>query len=82
MHVVDPVAELLDERRRVEELVREVARVEVDPEALAAVDRVECLSRGDEVVRDLGRMHLEREANSPSDSKTSTIGLQRSAKSR
>src|SRR3712207_8667033 len=33
--VVDAVGELLDEGRRVEELVREVAGIEVDPEALA-----------------------------------------------
>ena len=55
MHVVDAVAELLDERARVERLVREMARVEVDAEALAPVDRLQRLARGDEVVRDLGR---------------------------
>ena len=52
-----------DEGGGVEVLVREVARVEVDPEALAAADRVERLPRRDEVVRDLGRMHLEAEAH-------------------
>ena len=36
-------------------------RVEVDPEALAVADRVERLPRGDEVVGDLGRVHLEPE---------------------
>ena len=61
VHVVDPVGELERELRGVEELVREVARVEVDPERLAVVDRVERLPRRDEVVRDLGRMHLEPE---------------------
>ena len=61
VHVVDAVGELLDEGGRVEELVREVARVEVDPEALAVADRLERLAGRDEVVGDLGRVHLERE---------------------
>ena len=61
MHVVDPVGELERELRGVEELVREVARVEVDAERLAVVDRVQRLPRRDEVVRDLGRVHLEAE---------------------
>ena len=39
----------------------EVRRVEVDAEALAVVDRVQRLARGDEVVGDLGRVDLERE---------------------
>jgi hypothetical protein len=63
VHVVDPLRELLGERRRVEELVDEVARVEVDPEALTVADRVERLRGRDEVVRDLRRVHLEREAD-------------------
>src|SRR5688572_5279048 len=58
--VVDAVAELVDERRRVEELVLEVARVEVDAEAGPVADRCKRAPRRDEVVRDLGRMHLER----------------------
>ena len=61
MDVVDPVGELERELRRVEELVGEVARVEVDPERLAVADRVERLPRRDEVVRDLGRVDLEPE---------------------
>ena len=61
VHVVDPVGEVERELRGVEELVREVARVEVDPERLAVVDRVQRLPRRDEVVRDLGRVHLEAE---------------------
>ena len=44
MDVVDPVGELERELRRVEELVGEVARVEVDPERLAVADRVERLA--------------------------------------
>ena len=61
--VVDPVRELGHVRGRVEELVGEMARVEVDAEALAPVDRVERLPRRHEVVGDLGRMHLEPVAN-------------------
>ena len=61
--VIDAVRELLDERGRVEELVSEVARVEVDAELRPSVDRVERLARRDEVVRDLRRVHLEAEAN-------------------
>src|SRR5213594_3458974 len=41
MDVVDPLRELLGERGGVEKLVREVARVEVDPERLPVVDRIE-----------------------------------------
>ena len=59
--VVDPVGELERELRRVEELVREVARVEVDAERLAVADRVERPPGRDEVVGDLGRVHLEPE---------------------
>ena len=61
VHVVDAVGELGHERGAVEELVLEVRRVEVDPEALAVVERVQRLARGDEVVGDLGRVDLERE---------------------
>ena len=63
VHVVDALGELLNERSRVEELVREVARVEVDPKPLPALDGVQRLASGDEVVRDLGRVHLEPEAH-------------------
>ena len=62
--VVDAIGELECELRRVEALVREVTRVEVDPERLAVVDRIERLARRDEVVGDLGRVHLEPEADS------------------
>ena len=41
----------------------EVARVEVDPEARAVADRRQRLARGHEVVGDLGRVDLEREAH-------------------
>jgi hypothetical protein len=64
VHVVDPLGKLFDEGRGVEELVREVARVEVDPELRPAVDRGEGLARRDEVVRDLGRMNLQPEPDS------------------
>jgi hypothetical protein len=61
MHVVDPGCELERELRAVEVLVREVRRIQVDPERLAVADRGECLCRRDEVVRDLRRVHLEPE---------------------
>ena len=63
VHVVDAVGELAGERRRIEELRDEVARVEVDAEALAAVDRGQRLARGHEVVGDLRRVDLQREAH-------------------
>src|SRR5215218_1326023 len=59
--VEDPVAELGDEGGRVEELVLEVARGEVDAEAPAVADRLQRLAGGDEVVGDLRRVDLERE---------------------
>ena len=46
-----------------QELVLEVAGVEVDPEARPVADRRERLARRDEVVGDLGRVDLEREAH-------------------
>ena len=64
MNVVDAVGELIDERGGIEELVREMARVEIDPEALPALDRVKRLSSRHEVVRDFGRMNLEPVADS------------------
>src|SRR5207249_11003954 len=54
---------LLHECRRVEELMSEVARVEIDPEVGAPVDCSERLSSRDEVVRDLCWMDLEPEAH-------------------
>ena len=63
VHVVDAVGELGHERGAVEELVLEVRRVEVDAEALATADRLQRPARGDEVVGDLGRVDLEREAH-------------------
>src|SRR6266853_1379323 len=61
VHVIDPVGEVERKLRRIEELMREVARVEVDAERVAVSDRVERLPRRDEVVRDLGRVHLQPE---------------------
>jgi hypothetical protein len=43
VHVVDPVGELRRVGRRIEELRDEVARIEVDAEARAPVDRRERL---------------------------------------
>jgi hypothetical protein len=51
------------EGRGIEELVREVARVEVDPEGFAPPDRLERAPRGGEVIRDLGGVELEGEAH-------------------
>ena len=59
--VVDAVGELQSEGGRVEELVREMGRIEIDPERGTAVDRLERLAGRDEVVSDLGRVHLEPE---------------------
>src|SRR5215204_1656616 len=59
VEVVDPIGELLDERCGVEELVGEVARVEVDTEALAVADGVESLAGAYEVVGDLRGVHLQ-----------------------
>ena len=61
--VEDPVRELVDERRRLEELMLEVARVEVDPEARRSPIASSALRGRHEVVGDLGRVHLEREAH-------------------
>jgi hypothetical protein len=63
VYVVDPIRELGHECGRVEELRGEVARVEVDAEALAPVDRLERAPGGDEVVGDLGGVDLEPEAD-------------------
>ena len=51
------------ELRRVEMLVREVGRVEVDAERRTAVERCERLLGRHEVVCDLRRMHLQAEAD-------------------
>src|SRR5216684_4846344 len=61
--VVNAIRELHHERRRVEELVRKMARVEVDAEPGPVPDRGQRLARGDEVVCDLGWMHLQAEAD-------------------
>ena len=61
--VEDPGRELVDERRRLQELMLEMAGVEVDPEARPVADRRERLARRHEVVGDLGRVDLEREAH-------------------
>src|SRR5690349_19964110 len=63
VNVLDPVGELERELRGVEMLMREVAGIELDPEASATIDSVKGLARADEVVRDLGRVHLEPEAH-------------------
>ena len=64
VHVVDAVGELDRKRSRIEELVREMARIEVDPEAGPVADRIERPAGRDEVVGDLGRVHFEGEPNS------------------
>src|SRR6266446_9276781 len=63
VNVVDAIRELLYEGGRVQELVGEVARIEVDAESRPAPDRIERLARGHEVVSDLGRVDLEAEAD-------------------
>ena len=59
--VVDAVGELADELDRIDALPQQMARVEVEAELLAVAERVERPSGGDDVERDLGRMHFERE---------------------
>ena len=61
--VVDAVGELEGELARVEVLVREVGRVEVDAERRASADGCERLRGRHEVVCDLRRMHLQAEAD-------------------
>ena len=63
VHVVDAGSELARVESRVQELGNEVARVEVDSEGLAVPERLERLSRRHEVIGDLGRMHLQTEAD-------------------
>src|SRR5258708_23199648 len=63
VNVVDAIAELLHVGGRVEELMGEMAGIEVDSEAGPAPDRVKRLAGGHEVVGDLGRVHLESEAH-------------------
>src|SRR5207344_1677060 len=63
VHVPDARAELVQEREVVDALVAEVARVEVEPEALVVADRLERHARRVDVEGDLGRVHLEREAD-------------------
>ena len=63
MHVVDAVGELERELGRVEVLVCEMGRVEVDAERGASADGGERLLRRHEVVRDLRRVHLQAEAD-------------------
>src|SRR5688572_2674878 len=61
--VVDAVGELVDELGRIDELPDQVGRVEVEAELLAAADGLDRPGGGVEVVGDLGRVHLEREAH-------------------
>lgn len=63
MDVVDAVGERLDERDGIDELVVEVARIEVDAEGGTPPDCRQRLVRGDDIVGDLGRMHLKGEAH-------------------
>ena len=70
---VDPVRELLDERGGVKELVGEVARVEVDTEALAVADRREPCGWSRSRRRSPW-VHPEAHLT-PSSSKTSMIGF-------
>lgn len=43
--------------------MHQVARVEVDAERRVAVDRVERALKGDDVIGDLGRVHLQPKAH-------------------
>src|SRR5918911_3319519 len=61
--VVDAVGEGLEEQHGVDELVVEMAGIEVDPEGGAVADRRERLLRRDDVVGNLRRMDLQAEAH-------------------
>src|SRR5437899_4914841 len=61
--VIDAIPKLHHERRRVEELVREMAGIAVDAEPRPIAARGQRLASRHEVVSDLGRMHLEAEAD-------------------
>src|ERR1700694_2351464 len=63
VNVVDAIRELLHEGRGIQELVGEVAWVEIDPETRPASDRIESLARGHEVVSDLGGVNFEAESD-------------------
>src|SRR5947207_9444889 len=62
MRLEDPLAELLDEDERVEHLPDQVARVEVEAPVVAVEPLDRLLGRVD-VVGDLRRVHLVREAD-------------------
>ena len=62
-HVVDAVGELERELGRVEVLVCEMGRVEVDAERRASADGCKRLLGCHEVVCDLRRVHLQAEAD-------------------
>ena len=55
--------ERIDEHHRVDELVDQVARVEVEAERRMMADGLERSGRRNDVVGDLGRMHLQTEAH-------------------
>src|SRR4029079_13398837 len=54
MHVIDPIGEGFEKRNRVDELVIQVAWVEVDPKRRPATDRRQRLLGGGNIVGDLG----------------------------
>jgi hypothetical protein len=62
-YVVDPIRELACERSRVEQLGDEVARVEVQAEAVAPPECFQRFLGCDEVIGDLGWMHFQPEAH-------------------
>src|SRR5690606_34756725 len=63
VHVIDALAERVDELDVVDALVAEVRRVEVEPEAPVATDRFDRALSGRDVEGDLRRMDLEPEVD-------------------
>lgn len=61
VHVVDAIAECLDKGHRIEELVDQVAGIEVDPKGRPPPNRGQGLLSGGDVVGDLGRVDFESE---------------------
>ena len=59
VHVIDPIRESPDELDGVDHLPEEVARVEVEPELRAVVDRLQGPLGRVDIKGDLGRVNLQ-----------------------
>src|SRR6476646_7332440 len=61
MHMIDAIREPTQELHRIDTLPVQMARIEREPEVLAAVEHVQNDFRGIEVERELPRVNLARE---------------------